>query len=98
MLYLLNKLFKIECFCLILLACSIIIYTATETLSQSPSREETIYWQIEQERQQQEEEKYQERQTQLQEERQRRQEEQKQRLNQQRDRWQQRQEEIRQRE
>jgi len=101
MLNLLNRLFKMECFCLILLAYSVVIYTAaeaTEKISQrelSP-REIIIHNQIEQERQQ-EEKQYQERQTQLQEERQRRQEQQTQRDDQQLQEWQQRQSEMRQR-
>lgn len=88
MLNLLNRLFKMECFCLILLACSVVIYTAAEATEEivqkelSP-REIILHNQIEQERQQ-EEKQYRERQTQLEQEQQTQ-------TNQQRQEWQRRQ-------
>ncbi|MGD1919677.1 MAG: hypothetical protein ACFCAD_12760 [Pleurocapsa sp.] len=55
MLDLLNRLFKMECFCLILLACSVVIYTAAEATEKIAQRELSpreiiLHNQIEQER------------------------------------------------
>jgi hypothetical protein len=66
MLNLLNRLVKIELFCLFILASSTAIYVvvnATEATSQNlPSREDALYQRLEQERQQEEWRQYQEQQ------------------------------------